>query len=88
MDSPRHLPEEALAILRWFVQAGSRQAGSPLPYRSIREVWRHSESGLEAGLAALAAAGLVETNDSEPEPRAILTRKGEELFARFYRSCY
>ena len=86
MILPTQLSEEALAILRLFIQSKSKRAEDTLSLAGIRHRWKQSEAGIEVGLAELTKEGLVLLRE-EGEQLVALTDDGESFFDRYHWSC-
>lgn len=87
MILPHQLSEEALALLRLFIQSDRRGAGDVLSRDAIERAWKGPSTGIETGLTDLADAGLA-TPTSDHPPGAMLSPEGEAFFARYHRSCH
>jgi len=81
------LSQDALAVLRLFIQSGARKAGQALSSESVSRRWRGSEASLGEGLNELVASGLVQSDD-DPSVLAALTDAGECFVGQHTHSCY
>jgi len=86
MILPTQLSEEALAILRLFIQSKSKRAGDMLSLATIRNSWKRPEDAIAVGLAELTEEGLVQLIREE-EPLVALTNDAERFFGRYHWSC-
>jgi hypothetical protein len=87
MILPTQLSEDALAILRLFIQSDARSTGDRQSAEAIESGSKRPAAGIETGLAELERHGLIERSGSA-ERGATLTDSGEAFFARFYHSCH